>query len=95
MLRAGSGYANLRLAHVQVLREVVDAVLKDHSVEEQVLVNRAKVRPPSASLPSFQFQLRGSQWDPRTHPTLTFASVWIVTDVNMIITGSAFDGSCL
>lgn len=62
-----ASWRGTRFEVVQVLREVVDAVLKDHSVEEQVLVNRAKVRPPSASLPSSNSSCVG-QWDPRTHP---------------------------
>ncbi|KAJ3488653.1 hypothetical protein NLI96_g2681 [Meripilus lineatus] len=37
-----ASWRGTRFEVVQVLREVVDAVLKDHSVEEQVLVNRAK-----------------------------------------------------
>lgn len=39
-----ASWRGTRFEVVQVLREVVDAVLKEQGVSEQVLVNRAKVR---------------------------------------------------
>ena len=39
-----ASWRGARLEVIQVLREVVDNVLKDPGVSEQVLVNRAKVR---------------------------------------------------
>ena len=39
-----ASWRGTRFEVVQVLREVVDNVLKDHDVSDQVLYNRARVR---------------------------------------------------
>ena len=46
-----ASWRGARLEVIQVLREVVDNVLKEAGQSEQVLVNRAKVRLDSRAIP--------------------------------------------
>lgn len=52
-----ASWRGARLEVIQVLREVVDNVLKEHGAPDTVLLNRAKVRIHCSVVPGFHFIL--------------------------------------